>query len=156
MTWRLVTWLSRNHARACVGMDASELEEMYAGLSLENESLPASEVDKNTLAMEQSRIKNCIVGKVLMSRSMNREAFRNSIGRLWGFERTIANESLGRNRFVFSFPNVQDKKQILNDGPWHFNKSLIVFAEPGMIELSKIEFWFANFWCRFIMCRCEV
>lgn len=38
---------------------------------------------------------------------------------------------------MFSFLSVEDKWKILLDGPWHFNKALIVFKEPG--EVGDIE-----------------
>lgn len=87
-------------------MDPFELEEIVADLSLDDEPLPALEINDDTLALKKLRVKNCLVGKVLTTRVVNREAFLNGMARLWSYERNLVIESLGRNRFVFSFASM--------------------------------------------------
>lgn len=129
-------------------MDDDLLEKLHASLSLDDKLPPVLEVDENTVAAERTRVGNCLVGRVLTSRSVNREAFRSSMARLWGLDQDteIQIESLEKNRFVFHFPNVQTKRRILLDGPWHFNRALIVFEEPGLEELRNLQFKFVDFW----------
>lgn len=111
-------------------MDAELLEKIEASLSLDDELPLVLEVDEDTMASERIRVGNCLMRKVLTSRSINREAFRS--------DTEIKIERLGRNRFVFYFSNIQSKGRILLDGPWHFNRALIVFEELRFEELRNL------------------
>lgn len=56
-------------------------------------------------------------------------------------------KSIGSNTFVFSFPYEADKRKILLDKSWHFNKSLIVFEQPRESRgLSRLQFQSVEFW----------
>lgn len=92
------------------------------------------------------RLGNCLADKVLSSRTINREAFRAGMARLWGNDQVVVIESIGPNRFVFTFLNANYKRRVIVDGPWHFNKSLIVFEELGLGELRSLKFDRAKFW----------
>lgn len=63
-------------------MDPAILEELYANLSLDGEVPPAVEVDDGLLVEEVIRLGNCLVGKVLSPRPVDREAFRSNMARL--------------------------------------------------------------------------
>lgn len=63
-------------------MDADNLEEIYANLSLDDTPLPQLEVDDDIVAAERHRVDNCLVGKMLTTHSVNREAFQSSMARL--------------------------------------------------------------------------
>lgn len=69
-------------ATSFLTMDANNLAELYANLSLNASPPEVLEVDKGTLVAECLRVGNWLVGKVLTTRSINREAFRSSIGKL--------------------------------------------------------------------------
>lgn len=106
------------------------------------------EVNEGTVVAERIHIDSCLVGKVLTSQLVNKEASRLSMARLWGKDKETEIEigSLGKNKFVFSFANVQSKRKILLDGPWHFNKTLIIFRELRLEKLRNLHFKYVNFW----------
>lgn len=100
-------------------MDFKTLKQLYANLSLDKNPPPMLEVDETTIASRKTSLRqpSC------------REGF-------------VA----GQNRFVFSFSCIQEKRRSLNDGPWHFNKSLIAFEELEITKPSELRFQYAMFW----------
>lgn len=56
-------------------------------------------------------------------------------------------ESLGNNTFIFQFQSPAERKRVLTDGPWLFDRALLILTEPqGTGELSKLNFSIAPFW----------
>lgn len=56
-------------------------------------------------------------------------------------------ESLGDNKFIFYFSSDLDKRKVLANEPWSFEKSLIVSSKVfGIGYVSKQSFTHASFW----------
>lgn len=95
-------------------------------------------------------MKNCVVGKVLTTKPVNRDGFRRNMKNIWVTSGGMSIESLGTNQFIFHFVHEEDKRRILTGGPWHYDNALILTVEPkGVGEISKIEFRKATFWVQF-------
>ncbi|KAL5815344.1 hypothetical protein ACOSQ4_025985 [Xanthoceras sorbifolium] len=89
----------------------------------------------------------CLVGKILTTKLINREAFRAVIPKIWRTTQTFIMENVKENVFVFQFQNQADKRRVLTGGPWSFDKCLIVLEEPRgdgkflEMEFNNVQFW---------------
>lgn len=141
-------------------MDTEELIRRCKSISLE-------EAEGNKFSFK-GRVKEkgaqiaaeCLVGKVLHTRSINTEGLRTALNQVWQAKKEVKIENLGDNIFIFKFGNEVDKKRILAGGPWHFNQSLIVLKEPnGIGEITAQSFTHVSFWVQLknvpIMCMEE-
>ncbi|KAL9462516.1 hypothetical protein AB3S75_000507 [Citrus x aurantiifolia] len=90
---------------------------------------------------------HCLVGKILLNRDVNKEGLRYAMQLAWKTTKEIKVESQGDNIFVFKLATERDKKRVLTEGPWHFDKALIVLVEPvGMGSIKRQSFTHTSFW----------
>ncbi|KAK9190351.1 hypothetical protein WN943_018955 [Citrus x changshan-huyou] len=68
---------------------------------------------------------------------VNKDGLRYAMQQAWKTTKEIKVESLGDNIFVFKFAVEHDKKRVLTEGPWHFDKALIVLVEPLKLNNGK-------------------
>lgn len=78
-------------------------------------------------------VANYLVGKVLLTRSINREGLKAAMQQAWRTVKEVKIESIGDNIFLFKFATEEEKKRVLMGGPWHFD-TLLVLAEPAGID----------------------
>ncbi|KAI5018080.1 hypothetical protein ZWY2020_042968 [Hordeum vulgare] len=73
------------------------------------------------------------VGKVLSEKLAHPDAIRLSLGRVWCPIKGIDCKEVGENLFVFRFNQESGKRRALEDGPWMFEKDLVVVEDydPG-------------------------
>lgn len=91
-------------------------------------------------------IAGCLVGKILLARGVNREGLKVALHQAWRIVSEFKIESLRSNIFMFKFSLEADKKRVLNGGPWHFDRALIVLQEPsGIGSIKKQSFSHASF-----------
>ncbi|KAL9445503.1 hypothetical protein AB3S75_018492 [Citrus x aurantiifolia] len=100
---------------------------------------------------------NCLVGKVLTSGSINKEGLKAAMQMAWRTVKEVKIESMGDNIFLFKFATKEEKKMVLMGGPWHFDRALIVLAEPtGIGDIKNQSFTHTAFWVQIhnipIMC----
>ncbi|TXG56336.1 hypothetical protein EZV62_017649 [Acer yangbiense] len=128
-------------------MRTKELARLCENLSIRDED---SEIHQIYEGLERDGVEDanhCLVGKVLSSRRVNREAFKSVIEQLWSPFGTVDIEVVGENIFMFYFNNPIDQDRIWNRGPWHFDRSLIVLEKPeGTGHISQFSFSRAKFW----------
>ena len=90
---------------------------------------------------------HCLVGKILLNRDVNKDGLRYAMQQAWKTTKEIKVESQGDNIFVFKLATEHDKKKVLTEGPWHFDKALIVLVEPmGMGGIKRQPFTHTSFW----------
>lgn len=93
---------------------------LFVDLSLEEKDVPTAQLTDDLRKEEQARLDRCLVGKVLSSKAVNKEAFQAMMMRTQDMVRDVVAESLGENKFVFCFLNVTIKQRVLLEGPWLF------------------------------------
>ncbi|TXG64205.1 hypothetical protein EZV62_011199 [Acer yangbiense] len=92
-------------------------------------------------------VSHCLVGKVQSRKKINIEAFRNTIGQIWGTMGLMEIEVLAEHLFVFHFQSLEDHEMVWTRGPWHFDRCLIVLIKPQELgEISKLSFNLIEFW----------
>lgn len=76
---------------------------------------------------------NCLVGKVLLRRGINKGGLKTTMQLAWRTVNEVKVESMGDNIFLFKFASEEEKTRVLWGGPWHFDRALIVLFEPADI-----------------------
>lgn len=82
-----------------------------------------------------------LVGRLLTSRIVNKKAFMDTIGKLWGIP-DLKIKSLANNQFLFTFQQEEDIQRIIAKEPWTFNRSLLLlkrFEGFNMGEVGKFN-----------------
>lgn len=128
-------------------MESEKLVQLCQSLSLLEEEEETIVVDRSITKLGEEKLTNSLVGKILSHRLINRDGLRSAVQKMWRTMNEVKVESLGGNRFIFQFHSEIAKRRILLNGPWHFDKSLIVLVEPkGVGDVSQISFTNASFW----------
>ncbi|KAL5806119.1 hypothetical protein ACOSQ4_028852 [Xanthoceras sorbifolium] len=129
-------------------MNADDIASRCAALSLEIDSMEPRIVLETPLKEAGARkLALCLVGKILTTKLINRDAFRTIIPKIWRTTQTFIIENVKENVFVFQFQNQADKRRVLTGGPWSFDKCLIVLEEPlGDGKFLEMGFTNVQFW----------
>ncbi|KAL5740379.1 hypothetical protein ACOSQ2_029559 [Xanthoceras sorbifolium] len=129
-------------------MNVDDIASRCAALSLETDFMEPRFVLETPLREAGARkLALCLVGKILTTKLINREAFRAIIPKIWRTTQTFIMENVKENVFVFQFQNQADKRRVLTGGPWSFDKCLIVLEEPlgdgKFLEMgfNNVQFW---------------
>jgi hypothetical protein len=98
-------------------------------------NLKLSETEKKSIkigrkqASSSSTGKLQAVGKIFSARQAKAEYVGRTLGSLWSPFSGVDCKDVGRNRFLFSFHDEVSKHKAIEDGPWTFNKDLIVMED---------------------------
>ncbi|KAE8813832.1 LRR receptor-like serine/threonine-protein kinase FLS2 [Hordeum vulgare] len=87
------------------------------------------------------------VGKVLSESLAHPDAIRLSLRRVWCPIKGIDCKEVGENLFVFTLNQESGKRRALEDGPWMFEKDLMVVEDydlgkrPEDYDFNEIPIW---------------
>lgn len=84
-------------------MDAAELARLCENLALSDEDGPVGIIDEVVHDRGKQKVTFCLLSKLIMNREVNRNAFRNTITKIWHTQQEVEIEIVGTNMFVFSF-----------------------------------------------------
>lgn len=90
-----------------------------------------------------------LIGSLITSRPFNSFALQSTMKGAWRVKKGFNFREISTNLFSFQFSNEVEKNRILNNGPWSFDRSLLVLREPGREQPTKMKFDHASFWVRF-------
>ncbi|KAK3219568.1 hypothetical protein Dsin_013538 [Dipteronia sinensis] len=83
----------------------------------------------------------------MSNKLVNRNAFINMIPKIWRTKNSVEIEVIDENMFSFTFKNEQDRFNVLQGGPWSFDKALLVLSEPkGKGDVKGMSFKEVAFW----------
>ncbi|XP_050229180.1 uncharacterized protein LOC126678321 [Mercurialis annua] len=90
-----------------------------------------------------------LVGKLLTKKPYNLNHMKNAFTSAWRLAKGFYIKEIGDNLFVCEFKSKNDRARILKDGPWHFDKQLIIF-EPlcGNLQLGDVGLELSPCWMR--------
>ncbi|CAL5336572.1 unnamed protein product [Camellia sinensis] len=71
----------------------------------------------------------CLVGTLLTRRPFNVDAMKGCLLSVWKPTKGMQMRVIGDNLFVFSFGHVVDKRRVLLNEPWTFDKHLLMLGE---------------------------
>lgn len=89
----------------------------------------------------------CLVGKVLAPRLVNIEAFKKVMKSVWKVNRSTVIDCIGENIFFIKFLNGIEKNRVFNNGPWFFDKSLILLDKlETNVRPQDLMFKYVSIW----------
>ncbi|XBH87728.1 hypothetical protein VPH35_075136 [Triticum aestivum] len=125
------------------------------GVERKLHSLKLSEAEKKGVRLGKRSVsqlgaeKMQAVGKVMSDRPARVDALVNTLGRIWAPFKGIECKDLGMNKFLFTFREITGRDKALNNGPWMFNKSLLVMEKLNPTKtLDEYEFRYIPIWVR--------
>ena len=81
------------------------------------------------------------IGKAFTPRPINKSSLEKSMARACGLHREAQFKIIGRNLFLMNFGSEGDWRHVLNNGPWQFDFSVLIFKEyEGNIRPSEMVF----------------
>ncbi|KAK6114983.1 hypothetical protein DH2020_007252 [Rehmannia glutinosa] len=129
-------------------MDHGEILQRIANIKT------SKKTENNTLTLEhdlrlkgKERMGKFLVAKVLSTKLINRDTFRQHLPCIIHATRRIEIEVVGENLFILEFTNPTDRLRTLRGGPWHFFNNLILTQElkgvqnPNSLEFATWEVW---------------
>lgn len=91
-----------------------------------------------------------MVRKLLAPRIIVGDVMRKTFKAALNVPSGLTMEKLGTNLFLFSLRTEEEQAHILQQGPWVFEKFLLVLSKPiPMIKPTTMEFKYAMFWVHF-------
>lgn len=94
-------------------------------------------------------LQHTLACKIMSTKHINTEIFKTTIPRIRNVEGAKVKDA-GRNIFFCQFKNKKDKRRFVNDGPWFFDKAMILFEEPkANTSIVEMDFRYVSFWIHF-------
>ncbi|KAF7146318.1 hypothetical protein RHSIM_Rhsim04G0150700 [Rhododendron simsii] len=89
----------------------------------------------------------CLVGKVIQSKVLNATIITNILAAAWKTRAPYHVSDWNNNVFLFRFEDPEDKRLVMQNGPWSIMNSLLVLRplESNMV-VSEINFQHCPFW----------
>lgn len=124
---------------------ATNLEELYARLALEEEAEGGVIIKENEAKPQQPTY--VLVGRFLTEKNINFRAMQNVIASLWRPKEGMEIHDIGGHRYSFVFYHVLDMQKVLDGGPWTFEQNLLAYhklgdnEDPHLVNLHKSDIW---------------
>lgn len=100
------------------------------------------------LELEQSDdLRFSLVGRFITDKTVKFLFMRDTMATVWKPVKGMAAKEIAHNTFLFQFFHDLDVKRVLDDGPWAYEQSLLVFARiqpdvsPLSMQIDTAEFW---------------
>ncbi|CAI9762887.1 unnamed protein product [Fraxinus pennsylvanica] len=104
------------------------------------EQLPLTEHEEDALVVAEAEVQTpqrnakCLLFKLLSTKHFNKEAFKNSMTRLWRPNKTLRIQDISPNLFLAEFDDNRDKERVQREGPWIFDKHLVLTKDVNGLE----------------------
>lgn len=129
-------------------MDSSSLVEDWSHLSLTSEEEEISvQADREAVERSGLVLGCCLLGKLLCHRPLGAKVMRKNFRVTWKIDDGLQVDRLGKNLFIFRFVNEEDRVHVVRQGPWTFEKFLMVLVfpirglKPSDHQFSSVAFW---------------
>ncbi|TXG70544.1 hypothetical protein EZV62_005479 [Acer yangbiense] len=128
-------------------MDAQEIAKLCENLSLKDKVGPLMPLQTGLKDDGEKRLALLLASRIKSNKLVNREAFINLIPRIWRLRYGVDIEVIEGNTFSFTFKDETNRYQVLQGGPWSFDKALPVLEEPtGKGDIREMRFNQVAFW----------
>ncbi|KAL5549099.1 hypothetical protein UlMin_004330 [Ulmus minor] len=129
-------------------MDSEELSSLCSSLALEeDEETLSPDLEAGLQAQGERSIERSLVGCVLSTGPIVRDAFVHMIKGVWKTKEHFEVEAIESNKFVFHFLSTADRRRVIFGGPWCYQNKLLVLEEPTWVgDYKKMSFSKAPFW----------
>lgn len=96
---------------------------------------------------EEETFQRIVVGRLWTDNSFNARAFKSTMISVWKLKNQVETQDLGKNLFLFKFATKRDLEFVLKNGPWSFDRSLLVLncisgeEQPSELNMHHTPFW---------------
>jgi interleukin-1 receptor-associated kinase 1 len=122
-----------------------EREKQIASTTAEEEDCTTVEAEE--ICEEEETFKRTLVGKIWTENPYNVRAFKQTITQAWRLKNPIEVQDLEKNLFLFRFSTKKDADTVLRNGPWSFDRNLLILhkvtgeEQPSDLNMHKVSFW---------------
>lgn len=133
-------------------MDTEELINEWRKFSLrEVEKEAFISIEAKVAKEVTDQVNHCLIGKLLSNRAITVSAIKNAMNGAWKTRQKFEIEVAGKNMFAFKFQSQEDRDWVFNNGPWMFDKNLVILEKPRVNQrISELGFNKTAFWLRLI------
>lgn len=118
--------------------EVSLSKEEEEGITVEDDELFSDEIFRHTL-----------VSKLWTDNSYNVRAFKQTMTQAWRHKNPIEIQDLNKNLFLFRFSSKRDAENVSRNGPWSFDRNLLILERvTGEERSSDLEMYHVSFWVR--------
>ncbi|XP_058727213.1 uncharacterized protein LOC131598649 [Vicia villosa] len=98
---------------------------------------------------EEESFQRTLAGKLWLEGSFNARAFKATMISAWKLRNPVDIQDLSKNLFLFKFSSRRDLEFVLKNGPWSFDRALLVLNRvSGEEQPSDLDMHFGVFWVR--------
>ncbi|XP_058749387.1 uncharacterized protein LOC131622377 [Vicia villosa] len=98
---------------------------------------------------EEESFQTTLAGRLWMDSSYNVRAFKSTMINAWRLKNHVEIQDLSKNLFLFKFASKRDLESVLKNGPWSFDRALLVLKRvSGEEQPSDLNMHFSPFWVR--------
>ncbi|KAK9275815.1 hypothetical protein L1049_023086 [Liquidambar formosana] len=127
-----------------------DFEELWSRLVLTEDERHSIDIQEEDVRTEKSWQECSLIGRLLTERRYNTEAMKHTLKLVWRPTKGVKILEIGDNLFVFQFFHPLDRRRVIENGPWHFDRFMLIFKEyDGGIQPSDIKLEEVLFWVRF-------
>ncbi|KAK3211635.1 hypothetical protein Dsin_016341 [Dipteronia sinensis] len=90
-------------------MNADDMASVCNALSFKEKEWSVRTLDTKLKSMGEQRLALCLVGKILTTKLINRDAFIDVMNRVWRVNGGVEIETIKWNIFAFYFRNTEDR-----------------------------------------------
>ncbi|XP_058740824.1 uncharacterized protein LOC131623919 [Vicia villosa] len=113
-------------------------KEEEEGVVAADDEISGDEIFQRTLA-----------GKLWTDNNFNSRAFTSTMISAWKLKNPVETQELNKNLFLFRFSTKRDLETVLRNGPWSFDRNLLVLVRiSGEEQPSALNMHFGVFWVR--------
>lgn len=125
------------------------MDDFHSENDLDNicERLKITDLENEEIVVEFSLVaevvdsgKNCLLLKLLTSKFYNCETFKATMRNMWRSTKSICFHDMGEGLLIAEFELHSDKISVTCDGPWSFDKNLILMKDfDGLQQVKNIK-----------------
>ncbi|GMP31149.1 hypothetical protein CsSME_00005483 [Camellia sinensis var. sinensis] len=108
---------------------ADSINDLARRLVLTEEEEAEVVVDEVHIQSTAAKAGLCLVGKLLTMCPFNKEALRSTLTLVWKASKGVVFKTLGDNLFLIQFGHVVDKRRMMLNGLWSFDKHLVMLKD---------------------------
>ncbi|XP_050217790.1 uncharacterized protein LOC126668645 [Mercurialis annua] len=123
------------------------LVEACAQLSLTEEEQTAVNLEDVVDEVVEEKSELSVVGRLLTKKPYSLNHMKNALASAWRLAKGFNIRDVGDNLFICEFFSKIDRTRILREGPWHFDKQLILLEpvkgnmQPNNLLLIRCPIW---------------
>lgn len=123
-----------------------EVCKRYSSLELSDGEAEVFSIDDGVFENSAISGEGILLGKLLCDKPVNKNVLKAVMGGLWNTKGNVSVDDMEGGIMSFTFSYDSDKVKVLDNGPWLFDRSLLILYDPVGRELEDPVFLFSEIW----------